>query len=584
MVKNKKILVTGGLGFIGFNSALHFANENEVAVIDDCSRLGVENNIEMLKKANIAFSHINMSRFRELRNFYYNFSPDVVIHMAAQVAVTLSIDNPYKDYLANIQGSFNLLELARTGHYKPIILYASTNKVYGGSGNENVSLKGDRYVLKDQKGYSETTQLSFETPYGCSKGAADQYFIDYFRTYGVPTVTFRQSCIYGPYQFGVEDQGWLAWFAICALFNKPITIYGDGNQVRDVLYIDNLIELYEKSIENIEAVQGEAFNIGGGCENTLSLNEFIKILNEMVGQELKVSYKDWRHGDQRVYISNIDKIEKKLGWKPKTKLKEGLKKFIEWAKSEKDFLGEVYKIQHSNKEQIDISVIIPAKNEEECLPAVLDELNLIIKNSSYSFEVILVNDRSTDRTVEIAKEYPFVRVINSKYNPGKGGTLRSGFDEAKGQYFVMMDADFSHDAGDIQDLIDELIVHKGLVIGSRLIGGSEEYTRLRAFGNVILTWAFGFFHSRYLSDALNGFKAFHRDVYRKFQYTSDEFEIEIELLVNTLRLNREITEISSRERARKGGKVKSSVIKHGTLFLMRILVECLRKPKVLENL
>jgi CDP-paratose 2-epimerase len=582
MIKGKKILITGGLGFIGFNAVKRFSADNHVCVIDDCSRVGVENNIEQLEKLKVDFHHIDISRFKELENIFYSFQPDVVIHMAAQVAVTLSITNPFRDFQSNIQGSFNLLELARTSHKKPIILYASTNKVYGGR-HEDVVLNDNRYALNVESGYSEETQLSFETPYGCSKGAADQYFIDYARTYDIPTVVFRQSCIYGPHQYGMEDQGWVAWFAICSIFSKPITIFGDGNQVRDVLYIDDLLDLYEKAVLSIDSIRGEVFNVGGGPRNTLSLNELVGILKNKGNNSLDISFADWRQGDQKIYVSDIGKAEKKLGWKPTTDPSEGVRKLLAWINNEREYIAYVHQKQQEDLKMYDVSIVIPARNEEECIANVLDELGLVLQNSSLRHEVIVVNDRSTDRTVEIAGQYPFVKVIDSKYKPGKGGTLRSGFDIAKGKYIAMMDADFSHNASDLPGLLDEARRYKGLVVASRITGGSEEYTRVRAFGNVFLTWFFGFLHGRYLSDVLNGFKVFHRDIYHAFEYTSNAFEIEIELVVNALRLKRQVSEVPSRERARLAGEMKSSVIKHGPRFFWRIMYEYLKKPKELSS-
>lgn len=580
-IKGKKILITGGLGFIGFNAACHFAKDHRVCVIDDCSRVGVERNIEQLGKLKIDFHHVDIARFKELRDIFYSFQPEIIIHLAAQVAVTLSITNPFRDFRANLQGSFNLLELARVNHHKPIILYASTNKVYGGHAQQ-VELRNGRYVLRNSLGYSEEVPLSFETPYGCSKGAADQYFMDYARTYGIPTVVFRQSCIYGPHQYGMEDQGWVAWFAICSAFSYPITIFGDGNQVRDVLYVEDLIHLYEKAIVHIDSVQGQVFNIGGGPANTLSLNELVSMLQKKTGRSLAVSFADWRLGDQKVFICDIRKAEKLLNWKPTVNPHQGVERLLDWISREKDYIDLVRKKQQKLGQQYDVSLVIPAKNEEACLAAVLAEVSLLLQSSSYSYEVIVVNDRSTDRTPEIARQCSFVKFIDSQHPPGKGGALRSGFEVAQGTYIAMMDADFSHDASDLPYLVDEARKFKGLVVASRITGGSEEYTRVRAFGNVILTWFFGFVHGRYLSDVLNGFKVFHRDVYHQFEYTANGYEIEIELLVNTLRLKRQITEIPSRERPRLGGKMKSSVLRHGPLFFWRIIQERFRKARVRE--
>jgi CDP-paratose 2-epimerase len=584
MVKNKKILITGGLGFIGFNTACRFAEHNDVYVVDDGSRLGVDHNIKELQKKGIDFRYLDVGNFRDFKNVYFSIHPDIVIHLAAQVAVTTSIVDPGRDFRSNIQGSFNLLELARISQLKPIVLYASTNKVYGHS-SYKVDLIDGRYALSEnENGYSEETQLSFETPYGCSKGAADQYFLDYARTYNIPTVVFRQSCIYGPHQYGIEDQGWLAWFAICAQFQKPITIFGDGNQVRDVLYVDDLVDLYNRSIENIDEVSGQAFNVGGGPDNTLSLNELVAMLNERCATPLQVSFDEWRLGDQRVYISDIRKAKKLLGWEPTTRPDAGLGNLLKWVDGEKDRIDYISKKMQEADNLIDVSLVIPAKDEEECLASVLDEVKLFLDSSLYHSEVIVVNDRSTDRTCEIARSYPFVKLVDNQYPPGKGGALRSGFDVAGGKYIAMMDADFSHDVTDLPELINAVKSSKGLVIASRITGGSEEYTRMRGFGNVFLTWFFGFLHGRYLSDVLNGFKVFHRDVYTTFEYTSNHFEIEIELSVNTLRLDRPILEVPSRERARMAGEMKSSVIKHGPRFFWRIMYEYWRSPRKKSSL
>jgi len=578
MVKDKKILITGGLGFVGFNAVLHFSKNNRVCVIDDCSRVGVDHNVEQLEELKIEFHCLDISHSKELREVYYAFQPDIVVHMAAQVAVTLSISNPVRDYNSNIQGSFNLLELARTSNKKPILLYASTNKVYGSS-SQDIIMKEGRYSTSNDMCYSEEVQLSFETPYGCSKGAADQYFVDYARTYGIPSVVFRQSCIYGPHQYGMEDQGWVAWFAICSAFSEAITIFGDGNQVRDVLYIDDLINLYEKAILNIDSIKGEVFNIGGGPSKTLSLNELVAILSKKTGKPLEVSYADWRLGDQKVYVSDVGKVERLLGWRPQTNPVDGVEKLLDWISKERETIDYVKQKQLEGNQLCDVSIVLPARNEEACIPFVLDELDKVIRSSSYSIEVIVVNDRSTDKTADIARQYSFVKLIENKHNQGKGGALRTGFAETRGTYIVMMDADFSHRAYDLPDMVDTVRRCNGLVIASRVTGDSEEYNKLRAFGNYFLTWVFGFLHGRYLSDALNGFKVFHRDVYFEFEYTSKAFEIEIELLVNTLRLKRKILEIPSGERERLAGKMKSSVIKHGSLFFWRSIFEYFRNPK-----
>jgi len=581
-LKGKRILITGGLGFVGINAALRFSRQNKVCVVDDCSRIGVESNIALLDKVGVSFHHVDISRYTDVREIFHEFKPEVVIHLAAQVAVTLSVTNPVRDFKSNVMGSFNVLELARTMHEMPIVLYASTNKVYGDCCRD-ARIKDGRYATGKPQGVTEDIQLSFETPYGCSKGAADQYFLDYARSFGMRTVVFRQSCIYGPQQYGMEDQGWVAWFTICSVFNKPLTIFGDGNQVRDVLYVDDLLDLYESAVLNINQAKGQVFNVGGSSKNTLSLNELVHVLDAGSRPALKVSYDDWRPGDQKVFISDIAKATRLLGWVPKVSPQEGIKKLSKWIISEQATVESVLTAQDEAKQRCDVSIVIPAHNEETCLPHVLDEIEIMMNGSAYNWEVIVVNDRSRDRTVEIAKGYHFVQVIDSKYPGGKGGTLRTGFEVATGTIIGMMDADYSHNAFDLPHLIEEIQRTKGLCIGSRTTGGSEEYTRLRTFGNVFLTWWFGFVHGRNMSDILNGLKVFHRDIFTSFVYDAKSFDIEIELTVNTLCLKRSLTEIPARERERMGGEVKSRVVKHGLLFFWRILSERIRGPRWAEG-
>lgn len=230
--------------------------------------------------------------------------------------------------------------------------------------------------------------------------------------------------------------------------------------------------------------------------------------------------------------------------------------------------------------KVDVSIVIPTREEAANITLVLDELGAAMSASPYAYEVIIVDEHSKDKTDEIAARYPFVKVIYNTNGPGKGAALRCGFDIARGQYMVMMDADYSHDANDLPAMIETAKRTNGLVVGSRIYGGSAEYTPVRAFGNIMLTYLFGVCHGRFLSDALNGFKAFQRDIYDHFEYTSKAFEIEIELLANALRMGRTITEIPSHERARFGGVPKSSVIRHGTRFAWRILAERYRHPTV----
>jgi CDP-paratose 2-epimerase len=259
----------------------------------------------------------------------------LIFHMAAQVAVTTSVTDPRTDFEVNALGTFNLLEAARHAGDNPIVVFASTNKVYGGMEDVAIVEQPTRYAYRDLPlGVPETRPLDFNSPYGCSKGAADQYTRDYARIYGLRSVVFRQSCIFGPHQMGVEDQGWVAWFVIAALTGQPITIYGDGKQVRDVLHVDDLIDAYLAAVERIDVTAGQVYNMGGGPDLTMSVwAEFGPMLEKLLGRRIEVGYGDWRPGDQRVYISDIRKAKQELGWAPKIGVHDGLAQLIEWVKA-----------------------------------------------------------------------------------------------------------------------------------------------------------------------------------------------------------------------------------------------------------
>jgi len=260
---------------------------------------------------------------------------DVLLHFAAQVAVTTSVENPREDFEINALGTLNVLEAIRELNLDPVVLYASTNKVYGELAHLGVVKEEYRYrYLSLPKGVPESANLDFHSPYGCSKGAADQYMHDYHRIYGLRTIVFRNSCIYGPRQFGVEDQGWLAWFVIAAVLGKPITIYGDGMQVRDVLHVDDLIEAILRAVQNETRTRGEVYNIGGGFLNSLAVwSEFEPILSRLLGRQIEVSYEDWRPGDQRLYISDITKADEDFGWNPQIGVQQGIEQLFQWVDS-----------------------------------------------------------------------------------------------------------------------------------------------------------------------------------------------------------------------------------------------------------
>ena len=332
----KNYLITGGAGFIGSNYVNRLLDRGEhVVVYDNLSRSGNELNLEWLysKYGKNSFELIQADvRDAELVADAC-LQADVIVHLAAQVAVTTSVVDPREDFEINAQGTFNVLEGARASGRKPIILYTSTNKVYGGMEEVKVVQNEDNYAYEDYiHGVPESFPLDFHSPYGCSKGAGDQYVRDYHRIYDLPTVVFRQSCIYGERQFGVEDQGWLAWFIIATITGKPITIYGNGKQVRDVLYIDDLLDAYDLAVQKIDEVGGEVFNIGGGASNTISVwSEFRTILERLEGRTIPVSYSEWRPGDQKIYVSDIRKAEKLLGWNPKTDVVSGIEALHKWV-------------------------------------------------------------------------------------------------------------------------------------------------------------------------------------------------------------------------------------------------------------
>lgn len=338
---NRWTLVTGGAGFIGSNLVYDLLSAKQnVTVLDALLRPGAGNNIAWLQ------SHPQSFRLRIVREDIRDFDAvreavsdaEIIYHLAGQVAVTTSVADPRSDFDINALGTLNVLEAARIAGHSPVIVYTSTNKVYGGL--EQVDVVEERYryrFTRFPKGISEAQPLDFRSPYGCSKGAADQYVRDYARIYGLPTVVFRMSCIYGPRQFGTEDQGWVAHFIISGLTGTPITIYGDGKQVRDVLFIDDLVRALRLAVEHVHTVAGEVFNIGGGPANTLSVwAEFGELLCELTGKEIPVRFEDWRAGDQPCYVSNIDKARSRLGWIPAIDKETGIRRLRDWVNTNFD--------------------------------------------------------------------------------------------------------------------------------------------------------------------------------------------------------------------------------------------------------
>jgi CDP-paratose 2-epimerase len=329
-------LVTGGAGFIGCNYVHRLLSRGEqVTVYDNLSRRGSGANVAWLREQQGAGNlHLVVGDVRDYDTLAQTVrKTDVVVHLAGQTAVTTSVKDPRSDFEDNALGTFNALEAARHADTNPIFLYTSTNKVYGGMEDVAVIEQETRYAYRDfPLGIPETQPLDFCSPYGCSKGAGDQYVRDYARIYGLPTVVFRQSCIYGPRQMGVEDQGWVAWFIIAAVTDQPITIYGNGKQVRDVLFIDDLLDAYDVAIARIDVAAGQVYNVGGGPAHTMSVwTEFCPILERLIGHPIPVSDDDWRPGDQPIYISDIRKAGRDLGWRPQVGVEEGIRRLYEWV-------------------------------------------------------------------------------------------------------------------------------------------------------------------------------------------------------------------------------------------------------------
>jgi CDP-paratose 2-epimerase len=337
----RNFFITGGAGFIGSNYVHRLVQRGEnVTVYDNLSRSGAPKNIAWLEQefGKDAFKLI-VGDLRDDKLLTDSAGDaDVIVHLAGQVAVTTSVTNPRDDFEANALGTFNALEAARLSERNPIFLYSSTNKVYGGMEDVEIVEEATRWLYKDLiEGASEEQPLDFHSPYGNSKGTGDQYTRDYSRIYDLRSVVFRQSCIYGPRQFGVEDQGWLAWMMIAAVTGKQITIYGDGKQVRDVLHVNDLLDAYDAAIEKIDRAKGQVYNMGGGQRNVLAVwAEFGPILERLLARKIEVARADWRPGDQRVFYADFSKAKRELGWEPKIDLEEGIEMLFEWVQANKD--------------------------------------------------------------------------------------------------------------------------------------------------------------------------------------------------------------------------------------------------------
>ncbi len=335
-MRDGHVVVTGGAGFIGSNLADRLARAGrEVVVVDSFARDGVELNARWLEGRHARRVRVVRGDVRDVAAWRSALDgAAAVFHLAAQVAVTTSVIEPLEDFEVNARGTLNLLEELRGLALPPALVYTSTNKVFGALDDVPLRRAATRYVPQDPglgaRGIGASRPLDFHSPYGCSKGCADQYVIDYARTYGLPAVVFRMSCIYGPRQLGTEDQGWVAHFLRRALEDLPVTIYGDGLQVRDLLFVDDLVEALVAAAEGAPRIAGRAFNIGGGPPNTISLVELVERIEDLAGRRPRLEFADWRPGDQRWYVSDTSAFTSATGWTPRTGVGDGLAALHAW--------------------------------------------------------------------------------------------------------------------------------------------------------------------------------------------------------------------------------------------------------------
>lgn len=335
-----KLLITGGCGFLGSNLAAHALQEDiDLVVFDNLSRQGSIDNLQWLKQqGKFKYIHGDTRNTNDVTRVIKDVCPDVIFHVAGQVAMTTSIANPRKDFEINTMGTFNILEAVRQHAPNAAVIYSSTNKVYGDLEQYTYRETDTRYeCIEKPNGFDESTPLSFHSPYGCSKGAADQYMLDYARMFGLKTVVFRHSSMYGGRQFATYDQGWIGWFCQKAIdikkgtVKESFTISGNGKQVRDVLHAEDMIRLYYSAVEHIDCIKGQCFNIGGGLQNSLSLLELFTLLERFCKIQMNYTHLPPRESDQKIFIADIKKIQVKIGWRPFVSAEDGLNKMLQWT-------------------------------------------------------------------------------------------------------------------------------------------------------------------------------------------------------------------------------------------------------------
>jgi CDP-paratose 2-epimerase len=347
--RDRPVLITGGAGFIGCNLAHRLLSMGKrVILFDNLSRNGVRRNLAWLRRTHGESVEAVIGDVRDADAVAAAVErAGRVFHFAAQVAVTTSLVDPLEDFSVNARGTLNVLEAIRQTDHRPPLVFTSTNKVYGGLDDIPLVNDGARYGPRDEeiarRGVGESRPLDFHSPYGCSKGTADQYVVDYARSYGLKTAVFRMSCIYGPHQFGTEDQGWVAHFLIRALENEPIVLYGDGRQVRDVLFVEDLVEAMWLAQLNIDRIAGQAFNMGGGPARTISLLELLDMIGTLHGRRPDITFNAWRTGDQRYYVSDTSKFAAATGWKQTVDVHAGVSRLYEWLRENANANAEAHR-------------------------------------------------------------------------------------------------------------------------------------------------------------------------------------------------------------------------------------------------
>ncbi|MEP9398263.1 SDR family NAD(P)-dependent oxidoreductase [Mesorhizobium sp. KR2-14] len=330
------VLITGGSGFIGSNLAYSFLCEGRtVVIVDNLSRPGIAENLAWLKDHFPDRVKFQQADVRDRAAIAPAFEEaDAVFHLAAQTAVTTSLKAPLDDFMVNALGTLNVLDIVRCGGRRIPVIFASTNKVYGDLSDLELMRSPGGYVPRDafirSRGIDEAAGLSFCSPYGCSKGVADQYVLDFAKSYEIPTAVLRMSCIFGPRQFGTEDQGWVAHFILRVLSGEPVVIFGDGEQVRDILYVGDAVSAYRAVLDAIDRLEGQAFNLGGGPENAISLNLLLQELASMTGVEAEVRYSEQRRGDQLYFVADTRKLQAAVGWEAKVGWREGVRQLTQW--------------------------------------------------------------------------------------------------------------------------------------------------------------------------------------------------------------------------------------------------------------